>query len=163
MPTLTPIPNPSGWLSTLLSRLGINRLKDFLLSDVVSPVALVDSYVSLTANTVPPLFGTPASAGEIGGPAANTRLADTGALPAGTYTFRVIGSHNENVTASFRVRRRNAADAADVWSIRIAIVTAAIDLEFRQTLAANERIVFENVGAGGGGFTYQGAIFAAVS
>lgn len=156
------IPNPSSWLA-ILNKLGIPRFGQWSLLDTVQPVALVDSEVSLSAVASTALLGTPASAGELVAPAANTRLADTGALAAGSWSFAIVMSANDSNT--MRVRRRNAADAGDIWSFRVpfasstGIMTFVFPL-FRSTIGVNERLVVENVAAGGAGTTYQASIFA---
>jgi len=135
----------------------------WFLSDTVLPVALVDAEVALTANSVAPLYGTPATAGELAAPAANTRLADTLALAAGNWTVTFIASCSEIATAvcPFRLRRRNAADNADVWALRCnALGGTTLFYSARFSIAASERFVIENVNAAGGGTTYQGSIFA---
>jgi len=158
----TRVENPSGWL-TILNKLGITGLRDWFLSDTVVPVALVDSEVTLSAASSTPLVNVPASAGEVAVPAANTRLATTGPLPAGSYTMVFwIACNDYN---AFRVRRRNAADTADVWAFRwltgstAAIAVSPLNFALRLVLAANEFVVVENVNAGGAATTYQAAIF----
>lgn len=155
----TPIPNPSGWLSSLLSRLGIPRLPQLALSDTVQQVAVVDSYVNLTV--AQPIWGVPSSAGESAVPAANTRLADTGALAAGNYEVMALVSHNDAGGNSFRLRRRNAADAADVWSMRFQLNAGSIVLQVRGrfALAVGERLVVENVAGAAVATVYQASIF----
>src|SRR5438876_11576019 len=107
------------------------------MSDLVLPVALVDTSVAINALQVLPAFGSPASGGELVAPAANTRLADTGALAAGTYTFTVWVGASEGNTG-LRIRRRNAADAADIWLQRFGSGAAfCIQVTFRTPLAAN--------------------------
>lgn len=151
-----PIPNPT-WLA-LLRRLGIQRFGAWLLSDRVVPVALVDAgSVTLNASAVTPLFGTPASAGEVNNPAAGTRLADTAALAAGNWSiFIIVWGQN---TADLRVRKRNATDAADVWSQRVAInINDFYTFTGRFSFAASERLVVETVGAPL--LLFQASIFA---
>lgn len=164
--SLTPIPNPSGWHTQLLARLGLPRFKDWLLSDQVSPVALVDSSVTLQTTAVPPLFGAPSTAGLLVAPVANTRLADTGQLAAGAWSFTFLASHGEAVgfgQQAFTIRRRNAADGADIWAYRYNVPSHSLVplyLTLRCTLALNERLVIENLVAGTAGIAYNGLIFA---
>lgn len=157
------IGDPSGWSSGLLRRLGIPQFGAWLLGDVVTPVALVDSSITLQAAAVTPLLGTPSTAGESVAPAANTRLADTGALAAGSWNFVILGGSAETVTSlpAFRVRRRNAADAADVWAHRVQVPGGStFVLQLRLSINTAERVVVENVAAGTAGVTYQASIFA---
>jgi len=143
--------------------LGITGFARWFLSDTVIPVALVDSEVTLNASASTPLVNVPASGGELTAPAANTRLATTGALPAGPYSMVFWVAANEQNTA--RLRRRNAADTADVWSFRFPFgisATAGLPLTvlaLRLNLAPNELVVIENVVAGGAGQQYQASIF----
>lgn len=155
----TPVNNP-GWLSGVLSRLGIPFLPTFFYRNIVVPVSLVDSGVSLTVSA--PLFGTPASAGETVAPAANTRLADTGQLVAGNWSLLVIIGTNQGQGTAFRLRRRNAADNADIWSsyINMPPNTLNFSLTGRFSVSANERFVVENIGAGQAAQTYQASIFS---
>lgn len=145
----------------ILGKLGITGIKGWFLSDQVVPVALVDSEVTLNASSTTPLVNVPASAGEQVAPAANFRLATTGPLPAGPYTMVFwIGTSEAN---GFRIRRRNAADAADVWSFRLNTgVTNGpgfINIALRLVLNVNELVVIENVTVGGAGTAYQASIF----
>jgi hypothetical protein len=155
-----PVPNPSGWL-TILSKLGVTGIVRWFLSDTVIPVALVDSEILLQATSSTPLVNAPASAGELTAPAANTRLATTGALPGGPYNLTFwLGTANE--VNYLRIRRRNAADTADIWSFRWGTGgTPGISVfGLHVLLANNEFVVVENVNAGGAGAVYQAAIFA---
>lgn len=158
------IANPTGWLSAISQRLGIARFNEWLLAETVAPVAIVDSYVTLASSAVPPLFGSPSTAGELVAPAANTRLADTGQLAAGNWTFTAIMTSGEG-TGVFRVKRRNAADAADVWSLRFTAGQAGANQGIpiiwtaRVSVAQNERLVIENPVAGTAGVTYQAGLF----
>jgi hypothetical protein len=156
----TPVQDSSGWI-TILRKLGITGITKWSLSDTVVPVALVDSEVTLNASASTPLVNVPASAGEQAVPAANTRLANTGPLPAGPYTMVFwIGTNEAN---AFRVRRRNAADSADIWAQRFAAGVGQgpgfTNFGLRLILAANEFVVIENVGIGGAGTVYQASIF----
>lgn len=148
-----PIPNP-GWLS-LLTRLGIQRFGAFFLGEVVVPVAVVDaSAVTIASVSTPQNVGTPASAGEVVNPGAGAVMADTGALAAGTYTFTVWGGGN--ATHIFRIQRRDAANAADIWSAIVASGLVPSVWQFRITLAANERVRCVSAGVAG---TIQNLIF----
>jgi hypothetical protein len=132
----------------------------FALDTVVTPVSLVDSDITLAANLATPLVNVPASAGEITAPAAGTRLATTGALPAGPYSMTFWVSAGE--ATALRVRRRNAADTLDVWSFRPHLVANNFyNFALRLVLALNEFVVVENVGVGSAGIVYQASIFSA--
>jgi hypothetical protein len=150
--------------NAIMQRMGLTGLVDWFLADTVVPVALVDTGVALNATTILPAFGTPFSAGELTGVfAANTRLVDTGQLAAGTYSVFAWMTVGE-VTQALRMKRRNAADAADIWSQRFTWIQSQLGVvivSFRLSLAANERLVIENVNAAGAGAVYQAAIFLA--
>jgi hypothetical protein len=152
----------------LLSRLLVKEAvgEPFFLQNLIVPVALVDP-PTLTATVSPMVMGTPATAGELVAPGANTRLADTGQLAAGDWN--VIFALYSEVTdlGGFRLRRRNAADAADIWAQRIALDSfqsaAGSGMRFspviRITFAINERLVIELVPAGTAARTYQASIW----
>jgi hypothetical protein len=145
-------------LQNLATRLGVKGIVTAALDPVVHPVAIVDG--SITAFTQQPL-DVPFTAGELTAPIANTRLASTGPLVAGQYNLTFMESAAE--THTIRVRRRNAADAADIWSQRFTIFTpGGIQSQIftgRLILAAGELVVVENVNAGGGGIVYQASIW----
>src|SRR5258708_35813623 len=137
-----------------------SQAEPFELDGTVYPVTLVDSDITLSAIATAVLLGVPASAGELIAPAINTRLANTGALAAGNWTLTVwVGASEGN---SFRLRRRNALDVADVWSFRFQLgVIQPFVIVLRVAVAQNEFFVVENVVAGTAGIAYQAAIFAA--
>ena len=133
------------------------------LSDLVIPVALIDSEITLNASSSTPLVNVPATAGEVAVPAINTRLATTGALPAGPYTIVFwIAANEQN---SYRIRRRNAADTADIWSFRAftggaaAFIDGFLNFALRLNLAVNEFVVVENVNVGNAWSVYQASLF----
>jgi hypothetical protein len=86
-------------------------------------------------------------------------LADTGQLPAGDYNVTVVISSPDS--NSYRLRRRNAADTADIWSHRLTInAFGAFEFTSRLNISTNERLVVENLVLGVG--TYQASIWARV-
>jgi hypothetical protein len=64
----------------------------------------------------------------------------------------VVDANEQNA----RLKRRNAADGADIWSQRI---QGGLPLFLRFNLLVNERIVVETVLAGSAGYIYQASIF----
>lgn len=155
-----PVTDPSNW-SSIFSRLGLKNFGAWFISDTVQPVSIVDSEVTLTAIAAPPAYGTPATTGEAINPAAGQLLADTGALAPGNYFLRFFNSGTAN--AAYRLHRRNAANAADIWAVRFDVLTG-IQLSFtdvRFTLAANERFTVESIGALVG--TFQASLFFVLS
>jgi len=144
----------------VLQRLGLtNQQMTFDMVGAVLPVSIVDSDIQLAATLVPPLYSAPASAGELVAPGAGTVLADTGQLPAGTWIFRAIFSNNTG-NAQLRLGKRDAANAAYVWSV-FASTTVTTQFQFAElhcTVALNERFRMDTIAAIAG--TAQGAIFA---
>lgn len=145
----------------MLRRLGITQFGQWLLNDVVSPVAIVDSSITLQATALSQLYGVPATAGELVAPGANTRLADTGPLAAGNYSVKILVGNGDAGGGYIRIRRRNAADAADIWVWRVP--AAQIQVEGRFSLANNERLVVENPVAGGAGVTFNACIWTVLT
>jgi hypothetical protein len=134
----------------------------FMLQNLIVPVALVDP-PTLTATISTIVLGTPATIGETTAPVANTRLADTGQLAAGNWqVLFAFGGEDAN---GFRIRRRNALDAADVWSFRYSLIGATVNMTpiflgpYLITLLGNERLAIENINAGSGGRVYQASIW----
>jgi hypothetical protein len=147
-------------LQPVLARLGVEGIATHTWDPVVHPVALVDG--SVQAVTLQAL-DVPFTAGELVNPAANTRLASTGALVAGQFNLTIIIAAGES--NRFRLRRRNAADAADIWSQLLTNAGGSatspgstLIIPLRVIVSAGELIVVENVGAGAA--TYQASIWA---
>lgn len=118
------------------------------ISNIVIPVALVDSDITLAATASTALLGTPASTGNQTAVAADTVLADTGALAAGDYNVTV--SAGQHVTLGnqhfLKLQRRDAANAANVWEINLPVGTSgggplrAYFFNFRCALFGSERL-----------------------
>jgi hypothetical protein len=134
------------FFTSLITRLGIKPpfSNGFEISNLITPVSIVDSDVPLTATSVPAAFDQRANGGVTVAPPANTVLGDTGPLPAGTYQFFVLLA-NDEASGSARLwvlQRRDAANASNIWS---QILNAGAGLvyplfQWRETLGANERI-----------------------
>lgn len=93
------------------------------------------------------------------GPVAGTRLADTGGLAVGNYSVLVLVGASANVDC--RLRRRNAADAADVWSQRFVCDGSSFSLfSGRFSFLQGERLVVENINTIAS--TIQASIFATI-
>lgn len=158
-----------GGLPSLLSFFGLTAdgREDLSVNVVgeVLPTVLVGSLVTLSANSTPMVHGVPYTIGESVAPAANTVLADTGPLAAGTYNVRLIVS-GLNVTASwrsdFRLQRRDAANLANIWSQVFQVWEGApiYDAVFAITVAANERIRIITVAATSAGEPVQASLWA---
>lgn len=150
------------FFTNVLSRLGVKPPPPdgFDLINTVQPVSIVDVDVPITAIASPPLLNTPFTAGETTAPAANTRLADTGAtLPAGNYQAFIMASADEG--AFMRLRRRNAADNADIWIQRFCLTNTALPLVLHLfvTMQVNERLVLENASGANAGKVYNATIW----
>jgi hypothetical protein len=149
-------------LQPLLERLGVRGITVHDYSPHVVPVALVDGAISAAPLQA---LDVPFTAGEVTAPAANTRLANTGPLVAGQYNLTFMLSAGENNT--YRLRRRNAGDTADVWAQRFIggqagggnTLLGPLMVALRVALLVNEFIVLENVGGGAVGVVYQASIW----
>jgi len=165
MPKLWPV--LSQGFTAVFTRLGIQAVPagpQWWLSDTIVPMSLVDSDVTLQANVIE-RAEAPVSAGAQTAPVINFVLADTGALAAGNFKFRVLISLRDDVTVNqIGVQHRNAANAANIFEHQIihgGNAAGAINFIFEMTLAmaANERLRVLNLIAGGGGQVYQATIF----
>jgi hypothetical protein len=143
-------------LQALAQRLGVEGIVRAILSPVVVPVALVDGSIQATTGQA---LDTPFTAGETTAPLINTRLANTGALTNGQYNMTVMVAATEN--NRFRLRRRNAADSADIWAQEFINGSNLPPVIFvlRVVLAVNEFLVVENAAAGAAGQIYQASIW----
>jgi len=153
------IQQPFDELQSLIQDLGIyDAPAPFFLSEIVAPVSLVDTQVTINAQTAPVIPTLRSSAGELTNPAANTRLADTGQLAAGDYYVQFFITINAGYTGLIRLRRRNAADAADVSTLLLRGEAETV-ITIIETLADNERLVLENSAAPGAGIIFEGVIW----
>lgn len=157
---------PGGFID-LLTRLRIAHSQPFpfdLIGNVV-PVAIVDPS-PLTIVTVPQDWDIPASAGALAAPAANTLLADTGALAVGIWDFLIVISDNDTGAQSrIAVQRRNAANAANIWEQQFGVaggIDKHIVWNVGLSIAAGERIRVITVAAAGAGSTYHANIFSRI-
>ena len=135
------------FFTNLINRLGIRPPFDegYILTNVVQPVSLVDTDISIPTTLTRVVLDVPFTAGETAAPGINVVLADTGALPAGDYNCRImLGSDASSATTvDLRIQRRNAANAANIWVHRFALQQTAqnfYDIELTVTLVASERI-----------------------
>jgi hypothetical protein len=142
-----------GSLPSLLTLFGITPQGrediSFVLNGEVVPVAICGSTVSLTATSTEPRLDTPFTGGEMVNPALNAVLADSGQQNAGNYTVLMFAGSDFSTTGALtmRLRRRNAADTADIWSQYFVIGGSGTNhafLKFRVALAQNERIRINN-------------------
>lgn len=146
----------------LLSRLGVKGIAKLRLVPQVVPVAIVDGSIQAVGLQT---LDVPFTAGETTAPGAGTRLATGPPLAAGQYNLTFMIFANES--ASYRLRRRNAADSADIWAQRVSAGSAIASnpniglpiYAMRVVAAANEFFVLENVGAGGAGIVYQASLW----
>lgn len=171
MPSLSQISN--NFFLNLINRLGVRPPppESFLLSNVVHPVSIVDSDITLSAIATTQLLDTPFTIGASAAPALNTVLADTGAQPLGNYSLLVIMTCADPVNSpQFQIQRRDAANAVTIWS-QIFYATNSIAgnnfvayvIPLRISLLLNERIRILNSLAGGAGSVYQASIWLTAS
>jgi hypothetical protein len=166
MPDLARI--TSTFFTNLINRLGIRPPfgEGFVMSNVVTPVSLVDSDITIPTVTTPPIFGTPFTTGVNLVPAINTVIADTGPLAAGTWAFLVMISVLDSAGAGAvcDLQHRNAANAANIWDQETYSSTNAPcnmqQFVFAKTMAANERLRAINLTAGTAASRWQVTIFA---
>lgn len=156
----------STFFTSLIDRLGVRPPfgDGFVLNNMVQPVSLVDSDITLSAQVTTLNCNLPATQGELAAPAANTLLADTGALQAGTYNVLILGSGSiaGNFNFDMRVQRRDAANAANRWSqVFSCNVNGGQNLVFplRITLGEQERLRVMTVNNSVAGSLYQVSIF----
>lgn len=130
------------------------RVPVWWLSDTIQPVALVNSQVTLNA-LVDQSAMQFATNGIVAAPAANALLADTGALDAGRYLFRVfIGWSDGTLNQQIQLRQRNAANAADIWVFEYGSFlanNANFVKEWVQDIAQDERLLVQVMIVSGGG------------
>jgi hypothetical protein len=144
MPQLARI--TSTFFTDLITRLGIRPPFDqgFEMSNVVQPVSLVDSNIVLNASVTTQLLGTPQTAGVLTTPVSGTVLADTGALAAGNYLVLVeMGITYAASGIDFQIQRRDAANAASIWSQMFGVLPSGGCRESwltYVTLSENERV-----------------------
>lgn len=156
------------FFTSLLTRLGVRPpfAEGYILSNVVQPVTIVDSDISIPAAVSLPTIDSSNTAGDQTAPAVDTILADTGALAAGDYNM-VLTCGIVNSTSALRgitLARRNAANSADIWTARLmANSTAAfVPISFRVRLQLSERIVCRTGILFGAGEIVQANIFVGV-
>lgn len=164
MPSLSQI--SANFFVSLINRLGVRPppAEAFLLSNVVQPVSIVDSDISLSAVATTQLLDAPLSAGELVAQAAATVMADTGAMPAGNYTLFINLGVSGAGGMDINIVRRNAANTADIWSIYLGLPNVYnTQIPIRVTLNLNERIRIVNQAAVPGGVRNQASIWISPS
>lgn len=159
MPSLTNI--TATFFTGLITRLGLRPPppEGYLLSNVVTPVSIVDSDIQLNAAVTPVLFSTP-SGGEFTASAINTVFSDTGALVAGTYLFTVwLTWIATAANRSIGIQHRDSANAANIWAQNIYPSPTGLGIQtfqWRESIATNERVrVIANVNFGAGESVYS--------
>jgi len=148
MPELVPITN--NFFVNLINRLGLKPPPGlgWLMSTVVMPVSIVDTDIALQATVTSIVLDTPFTAGVQTAPAVGFILADTGAQVAGNYALHVEFSTNgaAAVSAIVALERRNAANAANIWTHLWSVSAAGgatMERNVTVLLAASERIRVE--------------------
>lgn len=162
MPQLARI--TSTFFVNLINRLGIRPpfSDGFEMSNVVQPVSLVDSDISIPTTVTTPTQDSAFSAGLLTAPGAGTVIADTGAQPAGTYNLIIwVCGSNTAASRDFYLQRRNAANAANIWEqgMFLSVTWGLAKLGVRVTLQTNERVRLITGGAFGASEQVYGNIF----
>jgi len=163
MPELYPIQSIL-WQGLLrdLQIQGVPRVPTWWLSDIVQPVAIVNSQIVFQARLDESEMGF-ATAGTQVVPAANTILADTGALDAGRYLFRTYaGFRDQNADNEVRIEKRNFDNTANVWDYEqhgSNVDSSHFSMEWVENLAANERVRILVVSLAGAASRYNGIIW----
>jgi len=140
--------------------------------DTIVPVVNMGDVVARSITVNQPAFRSTDifSAGVLLAPAVGTVLADTLALPEGTYDVQLQMSSNSANTFSdaFEVQHRNAADNANLatWSFLIATApdrtTGYAQQAFAYELGINERLRIINTLIGEAGRAFACTIFARI-
>lgn len=156
----------STFFTNLINRLGIRPPfnEGFEVSNVVQPVSLVDSDITLSAVTSTQTLGTAQTNGPLSAPAANAVMADSQAQTAGTYSLFIMASTRDGVgVGDFYIQRRDSANAANIWEQRFYTSNsqgARETFSMRVTLGDQERIrVVVSPAGGGGGSVYHANIW----
>jgi len=139
------------------------RVPVWWMSDIIQPVALVNSQVTLEAQIDETAMQF-ATAGLQIAPVAGTILADTGQLPAGRYLFRTYSAWSDTlVDNAARIEHRNSANSVSIWDFKFFNLTTALPpqstMEWAEDLAANERIRITVSNNAGAGREYNGIIW----
>lgn len=112
----------------LLTRLGITPelVSPFwYLSNTIVPVSIVDQNISVNAVQVPLVYNNRFDGSIQTNPTTGTTLAQTGALAAGTWSFKVVvAGRTTDSGANIRLRLRNAADSTDIWAQNLMVTQA---------------------------------------
>ena len=145
----------------LIDRLGINNpVRPFKLSNIVTPISIVDQDIELSQVQIPLLSGAPATVGELVAPLAAVILADTGALAAGTWAFLFWISCDD--TLKTHIQHRDAANATNNWQMFVTQRRDGVSwshFSIRITILSNERVRVLTQAAVAGGSLAQAQIF----
>lgn len=135
--------------------------------DTIVPVVSLGNVVTPDINVRGPTFRSTDvfSAGLVGAPVIGTVLADTLALPAGTYDVIGLISITETNINVVEFQHRDAANASNLMVFSFLsgpdLRNDGMDrLTLSYELAANERLRFVVIGTGSVGSNYSGVIFA---
>lgn len=138
--------------------------------DTIVPVVSLGNVVTPDINIRGPIFRSTDvfSAGAQAAPATGAVLADTLALPDGTYDVKIAININESANRQLSVEHRNAANTANlmVFDIPMGLDRSMMGMDklsFSYVLAVNERLRVINSGtAGTVGSGYSVVIFARI-
>jgi len=133
-----------GFFEDLLVRTGVNRPQQpFVLDGDVVPVIIADSGVAFVASPSPPYrVADIFTAGLLVNPALATVTSDTGPLPVGSYTLKIL--LYSDVSLRWDIQWRDAANAVNLWTQILStgpnpnIRTLIMDIRF-EIVNVNER------------------------
>ncbi len=151
---------------SLLTELGIPRNPiPFGLQSEVVPVVLVGGTVSFLASPTPAYQVTDIfSAGILTAPLNGIVLADTGPLPVGAYSLKILYMTEEVAGHIWDLQWRDAGNSANLFVHRFRTpIEASMELEVRLNIENdNERFRVVNIGDGTASIDYQATIFARI-
>lgn len=139
---MTAFVNPEIYRQHLVQQFELlGKLDSLEIPPTILPVWIMGERVAGEVTATAPIYDT-WSTDEVANPAANTVLADTGALTAGIYDccFSLTGS--SGVDVPFLIQHRNAANSANVKTFNLVLSNGPLRFEFPVTLALNERLRF---------------------
>ena len=138
------------------------RVPVWWMSDIIQPVALVNSQVTLDAQLDESAMQF-ASVGPQTAPAAGTVLADTGQLDSGRYLFRTFASWLDTLAINhLDIEHRNAANAANIWQYEVSSNLADAQQftnEWVEDIAQDERVRITNLLNSGAAMRYNAIIW----
>jgi len=146
----------------------VGQLGKLRVLDVVLPTFSLGNVIQQTVEVLTPSFRSTDifSGGQLVAPAAGAVLADTAALPAGTYDVKMGFSSDDGANQNeIQVQHRNAANTATLAVYSLVSATGRVGIaqtwwEYGYELAINERLRIVNVLVSAAGTAFSAIIFA---